>query len=139
MEVFSYSMSFGIWAHCRSAICCPAEGDRFFFGFVGNYTRREGGRGSSWSGQVPAVTHRGTYSEPRGGQSNFTRGPLPSRQPPASMNCTHAHILIVIFHYKFINITLKRWWFWCLFSRCISFGSTRSSSTGQRRRRTVVA
>ncbi|XP_053183147.1 protein virilizer homolog isoform X1 [Scomber japonicus] len=49
----------------------------------GNYTRREG-RGSSWSGQVPAVTHRGTYSEPRGGQSNFTRGPLPSRQPPAS-------------------------------------------------------
>uniref|UniRef100_A0A8C4E5E8 Vir like m6A methyltransferase associated n=1 Tax=Dicentrarchus labrax TaxID=13489 RepID=A0A8C4E5E8_DICLA len=49
-----------------------------------NYTRREGGRGSSWSGQVPAVTHRGTYSEPRGGQSNFTRGPLPSRQPPAS-------------------------------------------------------
>ncbi|XP_072250419.1 protein virilizer homolog isoform X1 [Leuresthes tenuis] len=49
----------------------------------GNYTRREGGRGSSWSGQVPAVTHRGTYSEPRGGQSNFTRGPLPSRQPPA--------------------------------------------------------
>ncbi|CAJ1062198.1 protein virilizer homolog isoform X1 [Xyrichtys novacula] len=50
----------------------------------GNYTRREGARGSSWSGQVPAVTHRGTYSEPRGGQSNFTRGPLPSRQPPAS-------------------------------------------------------
>ncbi|XP_028436576.1 protein virilizer homolog [Perca flavescens] len=50
----------------------------------GNYTRREGGRGSSWSGQVPAVTHRGTYSEPRGGQSNFTRGPLPSRQPPAN-------------------------------------------------------
>ncbi|XP_069392962.1 protein virilizer homolog isoform X1 [Paralichthys olivaceus] len=50
----------------------------------GNYTRREGGRGSSWSGQVPAITHRGTYSEPRGGQSNFTRGPLPSRQPPAS-------------------------------------------------------
>lgn len=49
-----------------------------------NYTRREGGRGSSWSGQVPAVTHRGTYSEPRGGQSNFTRGPLPSRQLPAS-------------------------------------------------------
>ncbi|XP_070691346.1 protein virilizer homolog isoform X3 [Pempheris klunzingeri] len=50
----------------------------------GNYARREGGRGSSWSGQVPAVTHRGTYSEPRGGQGNFTRGPLPSRQPPAS-------------------------------------------------------
>uniref|UniRef100_A0A3P9JLQ4 Vir like m6A methyltransferase associated n=1 Tax=Oryzias latipes TaxID=8090 RepID=A0A3P9JLQ4_ORYLA len=51
---------------------------------VGNYTRREGGRGSSWSGQVPTITHRGTYSEPRGGQSNFARGPLPSRQPPAS-------------------------------------------------------
>lgn len=51
----------------------------------GNYARREGGRGgSSWSAQVPAVTHRGTYSEPRGGQSNFTRVPLPSRQPPAS-------------------------------------------------------
>ncbi|XP_054637823.1 protein virilizer homolog isoform X2 [Dunckerocampus dactyliophorus] len=50
----------------------------------GNYARREGGRGSSWSGQVPAVTHRGTYSEPRGGQSNFTRGPLPSRQLPAN-------------------------------------------------------
>uniref|UniRef100_A0A3Q2ZQP3 Vir like m6A methyltransferase associated n=1 Tax=Kryptolebias marmoratus TaxID=37003 RepID=A0A3Q2ZQP3_KRYMA len=52
----------------------------------GNYARREGGRGSSWSGQVPAVTHRGTYSEPRGGQNNFARGPLPSRQPPASMS-----------------------------------------------------
>ncbi|XP_056300693.1 protein virilizer homolog [Pseudoliparis swirei] len=50
----------------------------------GNYPRRDGGRGSSWSGQVPAVTHRGTYSEPHGGQSNFTRGPLPSRQLPAS-------------------------------------------------------
>ncbi|CAL8247193.1 unnamed protein product [Lota lota] len=49
----------------------------------GNYARREGGRGSSWSAQLQAVTHRGTYSEPRGGQSNFTRGPLPSRQPPA--------------------------------------------------------
>uniref|UniRef100_A0A8C2WXY3 Vir like m6A methyltransferase associated n=1 Tax=Cyclopterus lumpus TaxID=8103 RepID=A0A8C2WXY3_CYCLU len=50
----------------------------------GNYPRRDGRGGSSWSGQVPAVTHRGTYSEPRGGQSNFTRGPLPSRQLPAS-------------------------------------------------------
>ncbi|CAL1611173.1 unnamed protein product [Knipowitschia caucasica] len=49
----------------------------------GNYPRREGGRGSSWSPQVPGVTHRGTYSEPRGGQGNFARGPLPSRQPPA--------------------------------------------------------
>uniref|UniRef100_A0AAY5EJG6 Virilizer N-terminal domain-containing protein n=1 Tax=Electrophorus electricus TaxID=8005 RepID=A0AAY5EJG6_ELEEL len=46
-----------------------------------NYPRREGGRGSTWSAPVTAVTHRGTYSEPRGGQSNFTR-PLPSRQPP---------------------------------------------------------
>lgn len=51
---------------------------------VGTYARREGGRGSSWSAQVPAVTHRETYSEPRGGQSNFARGPLPSRQPQAS-------------------------------------------------------
>uniref|UniRef100_A0A3P8UKN1 Vir like m6A methyltransferase associated n=1 Tax=Cynoglossus semilaevis TaxID=244447 RepID=A0A3P8UKN1_CYNSE len=50
----------------------------------GNYPRRDGGRGSSWTSQVPAVTHRGTYSEPRGGQSNFTRGPLPSRQLPAA-------------------------------------------------------
>ncbi|XP_051574611.1 protein virilizer homolog [Myxocyprinus asiaticus] len=48
----------------------------------GNYPRREIGRGSAWSTPVTAVTHRGTYSEPRGGQSNFTR-PLPSRQPPA--------------------------------------------------------
>ncbi|XP_050986920.1 protein virilizer homolog [Labeo rohita] len=49
---------------------------------AGNYPRREGGRGSTWSAPVTADTHRGTYSEPRGGQSNFTR-PLPSRQPPA--------------------------------------------------------
>ncbi|XP_057196134.1 protein virilizer homolog [Triplophysa rosa] len=49
---------------------------------AGNYPRREGGRGSAWNTPVTAVTHRGTYSEPRGGQSNFTR-PLPSRQPPA--------------------------------------------------------
>ncbi|CAB1334663.1 unnamed protein product, partial [Coregonus sp. 'balchen'] len=51
----------------------------------GNYNaRREGGRGgSSWSGPLPPVTHRGTYSDARGGQSNFTRGPLPSRQQPA--------------------------------------------------------
>ncbi|KAL1259539.1 hypothetical protein QQF64_010116 [Cirrhinus molitorella] len=48
---------------------------------AGNYPRREGGRGSTWSTPVTADTHRGTYSEPRGGQSNFTR-PLPSRQPP---------------------------------------------------------
>ncbi|TSK20254.1 Protein virilizer [Bagarius yarrelli] len=46
-----------------------------------NYPRREGGRGSTWSAPVTAVTHRGTYSEPRGAQSNFAR-PLPSRQPP---------------------------------------------------------
>ncbi|KAJ8004935.1 hypothetical protein DPEC_G00141450 [Dallia pectoralis] len=50
----------------------------------GNYNaRREAGRGgSSWSGPVPPVTHRGTYNDARGGQSNFTRGPLPSRQQP---------------------------------------------------------
>ncbi|KAM9436699.1 protein virilizer homolog isoform 2-T2 [Clarias gariepinus] len=46
-----------------------------------NYPRREVGRGSTWNAPVTAVTHRGTYSEPRGAQSNFTR-PLPSRQPP---------------------------------------------------------
>ncbi|TRY84564.1 hypothetical protein DNTS_001310 [Danionella cerebrum] len=40
------------------------------------------GRGSTWSTPVTAVTHRGTYTEARGGgQSNFPR-PLPSRQPP---------------------------------------------------------
>ncbi|XP_059423898.1 protein virilizer homolog isoform X2 [Carassius carassius] len=48
---------------------------------AGNYPRREGGRGSTWSTPVTADTHRGTYSDPRGGQNNFTR-PLPSRQPP---------------------------------------------------------
>uniref|UniRef100_A0A8B9GZU1 Vir like m6A methyltransferase associated n=1 Tax=Astyanax mexicanus TaxID=7994 RepID=A0A8B9GZU1_ASTMX len=53
-----------------------------------NYPRREGGRGSTWSAPVTAVTHRGTYSEPRGGQSNFAR-PLPSRQPP-----TGTHLLV---------------------------------------------
>ncbi|GCC25726.1 hypothetical protein chiPu_0004137 [Chiloscyllium punctatum] len=42
-----------------------------------NYSRREGGRGSSWSVQN---SPRGTYSENRGGQSNFNKG-LPSRQP----------------------------------------------------------
>uniref|UniRef100_A0AAY4DN80 Virilizer N-terminal domain-containing protein n=1 Tax=Denticeps clupeoides TaxID=299321 RepID=A0AAY4DN80_9TELE len=47
-----------------------------------NYPRREGGRGSSWSAQVTAVTHRGTYSDARGGQSNFARGPITARQPP---------------------------------------------------------
>uniref|UniRef100_A0A4W5M0U3 Uncharacterized protein n=1 Tax=Hucho hucho TaxID=62062 RepID=A0A4W5M0U3_9TELE len=59
----------------------------------GNYNaRREGGRGgTSWSGPLPPVTHRGTYSDARGGQSNFTRGPLPSRQQPAG---THTHMLV---------------------------------------------
>uniref|UniRef100_A0A6Q2Z6G1 Virilizer N-terminal domain-containing protein n=1 Tax=Esox lucius TaxID=8010 RepID=A0A6Q2Z6G1_ESOLU len=45
--------------------------------------------GSSWSGPVPPVTHRGTYNDARGGQSNFTRGPLPSRQQPTGTR-THA-------------------------------------------------
>uniref|UniRef100_H3DLY9 Vir like m6A methyltransferase associated n=1 Tax=Tetraodon nigroviridis TaxID=99883 RepID=H3DLY9_TETNG len=60
---------------------------RFFYSTttLGTYPRREGGRGSTWSAQVPAVTHREPYSEPRGGQSNFARGPLPSRQPQASV------------------------------------------------------
>ncbi|XP_028835893.1 protein virilizer homolog isoform X2 [Denticeps clupeoides] len=51
---------------------------------AGNYPRREGGRGSSWSAQVTAVTHRGTYSDARGGQSNFARGPITARQPPTA-------------------------------------------------------
>ncbi|XP_007886132.1 protein virilizer homolog isoform X2 [Callorhinchus milii] len=45
----------------------------------GNYSRREGGRGSSWSAQN---SPRIVYGENRGGQSNFNRGP-PSRQPSA--------------------------------------------------------
>ncbi|KAL7984173.1 hypothetical protein Chor_002743 [Crotalus horridus] len=47
----------------------------------GNYSRREGARGSSWSAQN---TPRGTYSESRGGQSNFNRGPLPPLRPLSS-------------------------------------------------------
>uniref|UniRef100_A0A6Q2XCH6 Virilizer N-terminal domain-containing protein n=1 Tax=Esox lucius TaxID=8010 RepID=A0A6Q2XCH6_ESOLU len=49
----------------------------------------EDASGSSWSGPVPPVTHRGTYNDARGGQSNFTRGPLPSRQQPTGTR-THA-------------------------------------------------
>uniref|UniRef100_A0A670YI91 Vir like m6A methyltransferase associated n=1 Tax=Pseudonaja textilis TaxID=8673 RepID=A0A670YI91_PSETE len=47
----------------------------------GNYSRREGARGSSWSAQS---SPRGTYSESRGGQSNFSRGPLPPLRPLSS-------------------------------------------------------
>uniref|UniRef100_A0A8C6X959 Vir like m6A methyltransferase associated n=1 Tax=Naja naja TaxID=35670 RepID=A0A8C6X959_NAJNA len=47
----------------------------------GNYSRREGARGSSWSAQS---SPRGTYSESRGGQSNFNRGPLPPLRPLSS-------------------------------------------------------
>ncbi|XP_027391566.1 protein virilizer homolog isoform X2 [Bos indicus x Bos taurus] len=47
----------------------------------GNYSRREGTRGSSWSAQN---TPRGTYNESRGGQSNFNRGPLPPLRPLSS-------------------------------------------------------
>uniref|UniRef100_F7CD60 Vir like m6A methyltransferase associated n=1 Tax=Monodelphis domestica TaxID=13616 RepID=F7CD60_MONDO len=47
----------------------------------GNYSRREGTRGSSWSAQS---TPRGTYNESRGGQSNFSRGPLPPLRPLSS-------------------------------------------------------
>lgn len=48
---------------------------------LGNYSRREGTRGSSWSAQN---TPRGTYNESRGGQSNFNRGPLPPLRPLSS-------------------------------------------------------
>ena len=51
------------------------------FLFLGNYSRREGTRGSSWSAQN---TPRGTYNESRGGQSNFNRGPLPPLRPLSS-------------------------------------------------------
>ncbi|XP_064247813.1 protein virilizer homolog isoform X2 [Passer domesticus] len=47
----------------------------------GNYSRREGARGSSWSAQS---TPRGTYNDSRGGQSNFNRGPLPPLRPLSS-------------------------------------------------------
>ncbi|XP_064123974.1 protein virilizer homolog isoform X4 [Loxodonta africana] len=47
----------------------------------GNYSRREGTRGSSWSAQN---TPRGTYNDSRGGQSNFNRGPLPPLRPLSS-------------------------------------------------------
>nr|XP_034982331.1 protein virilizer homolog isoform X3 [Zootoca vivipara] len=47
----------------------------------GNYSRREGARGSSWSAQS---SPRGTYNESRGGQSNFNRGPLPPLRPLSS-------------------------------------------------------
>uniref|UniRef100_A0A8C9T419 Vir like m6A methyltransferase associated n=1 Tax=Scleropages formosus TaxID=113540 RepID=A0A8C9T419_SCLFO len=56
---------------------------RFFTPPAPKGVLREGGRGSSWSGQVTPITHRGTYSEARGGQSSFARGPISSRQPPA--------------------------------------------------------
>jgi hypothetical protein len=48
---------------------------------LGNYSRREGARGSSWSAQN---TPRGNYNESRGGQSNFNRGPLPPLRPLSS-------------------------------------------------------
>lgn len=48
---------------------------------LGNYSRREGTRGSSWSAQN---TPRGNYNESRGGQSNFNRGPLPPLRPLSS-------------------------------------------------------
>ena len=54
------------WLHC---LC------------LGNYSRREGTRGSSWSAQN---TPRGNYNESRGGQSNFNRGPLPPLRPLSS-------------------------------------------------------
>uniref|UniRef100_A0A671M9C6 Protein virilizer homolog n=1 Tax=Sinocyclocheilus anshuiensis TaxID=1608454 RepID=A0A671M9C6_9TELE len=61
---------------------------------AGNYPRREGGRGSTWSTPVTADTHRGTYSEPRGGQSNFAR-PLPSRQPPTGRHAVLWTVVMV--------------------------------------------
>ncbi|XP_039592310.1 protein virilizer homolog isoform X1 [Polypterus senegalus] len=48
-----------------------------------NYSRREVGRGSSWSALALPVAHRVAYSDGRGGQSNFSRAPPPSRQAPA--------------------------------------------------------
>lgn len=79
-------------------VCQQGELNPFFvplFCSVGTYARRDGGRGSSWSPQVPTVTHRETYSEPRGGQTNFARGPLPSRQPQASKDAfTHTQLIL---------------------------------------------
>lgn len=45
---------------------------------------------------MTTVTHRGTYSEPRGAQSNFTR-PLPSRQPPTGM--------LILFQCRYLVLT----------------------------------
>lgn len=59
---------------------------------LGNYSRREGTRGSSWSAQN---TPRGTYNESRGGQSNFNRGPLPPLRPLSSTGI-HSSSLILL-------------------------------------------
>lgn len=67
--------------HCVNWSLLVMGFDQLLFSLstVGNYSRREGGRGSSWSAQN---SPRVTYNENRGGQSNFNKAP-PSRQPSA--------------------------------------------------------
>lgn len=59
-----------------------------FSPYLGNYSRREGARGSSWSAQS---TPRGTYNDSRGGQSNFNRGPLPPLRPLSSAGTWYSY------------------------------------------------
>lgn len=59
---------------------------------LGNYSRREGTRGSSWSAQN---TPRGTYNESRGGQSNFNRGPLPPLRPLSSTGILSFYLILL--------------------------------------------
>lgn len=66
-----------------------AQQHAFFLSpYLGNYSRREGARGSSWSAQS---TPRGTYNDSRGGQSNFNRGPLPPLRPLSSAGTWYSY------------------------------------------------
>jgi len=70
----------------KSDVCSTVRG--FFSPCLGNYSRREGTRGSSWSAQS---TPRGTYNDSRGGQSNFNRGPLPPLRPLSSAGTWYSY------------------------------------------------
>lgn len=67
--------------------CCLLNSGCVFL-YLGNYSRREGARGSSWSAQS---TPRGTYNDSRGGQSNFNRGPLPPLRPLSSAGTWYSY------------------------------------------------
>jgi len=70
----------------KREICSTVYG--LFSPHLGNYSRREGARGSSWSAQS---TPRGTYNDSRGGQSNFNRGPLPPLRPLSSAGTWYSY------------------------------------------------